>query len=288
VGFTLIEVLVVVSIIALLISILLPSLRAAREQTRLVVCETQLRELMHSSLIYATYYKGRLPGTGINDAGFAGQYDAGTRKDWLSWFGTWTVMIDMNARSTSKAWANAPQGGRLFKFYKKSDLLKCPSAELYNGKLSYSTPENVSMAMKDSTGQRGGLPPVIDAVKHPAFAIQFLDEDEQNSISTMSLDDGYGEPDWFADRHRGKATVAFFDGHCDSHYFPRGPKSRYAPNRSLKPFQAWMIQIAPFNSRYTPKPWNWDGDMKKWPKFKPPSQVNYPAFPCRAEGPGCE
>ena len=43
-GFTLIEILVVVAIIALLISILLPSLARAREQSRATVCLSSLRQ----------------------------------------------------------------------------------------------------------------------------------------------------------------------------------------------------------------------------------------------------
>lgn len=56
-GFTLIEVLVVVAIIALLISILLPSLNRAREQARATVCLANLHRLGHAGLFYTNAYK---------------------------------------------------------------------------------------------------------------------------------------------------------------------------------------------------------------------------------------
>ena len=60
-GFTLIELLVVVAIIALLISILLPSLVRAREQARRVVCGTNLRSVGTASLQYSEVNRGVLP-----------------------------------------------------------------------------------------------------------------------------------------------------------------------------------------------------------------------------------
>jgi type II secretory pathway pseudopilin PulG len=60
-AFTLVELLVVVSVIALLIAILLPSLRKARDQAKLVTCGSQLRQIGIAIHTYAAEADGLIP-----------------------------------------------------------------------------------------------------------------------------------------------------------------------------------------------------------------------------------
>src|SRR6187399_536737 len=60
-GFTLVELLVVIGIIAVLIAILLPTLNRAREAANKTACLSNLRQLGQAAIIYCNENKGRFP-----------------------------------------------------------------------------------------------------------------------------------------------------------------------------------------------------------------------------------
>lgn len=125
-GFTLIELLVVVAIIALLISILLPSLNAARRQARTVKCSSSLHQLGLGWTFYAEANNGfavaSRPGTLDGD----NVYDVGNGKKhrprWLSTLGKHADIYAFNQPDPD------PDGDSQ---NVDNDLLVCPEVPLW-------------------------------------------------------------------------------------------------------------------------------------------------------------
>jgi prepilin-type N-terminal cleavage/methylation domain-containing protein/prepilin-type processing-associated H-X9-DG protein len=86
-GFTLVELLVVIGIIALLISILLPALSKAKEASRLAKCLSNLRQLGMASASYTAENKGYLVPADVLDPALASEPNGRV------WSDTWATIL---------------------------------------------------------------------------------------------------------------------------------------------------------------------------------------------------
>ena len=106
-AFTLVELLVVIAIIALLIAILLPTLRKAKESANSVVCQSNLKQLGFGFLCFAQDHRNALPG---------GKFDRG---DPIDWHRDWLF----NGGNPN----TAPMSGTVFQYVRNAKLYRCPT-----------------------------------------------------------------------------------------------------------------------------------------------------------------
>ena len=132
-GFTLVELLVVIGIIALLISILLPSLQQARRQANTVKCLSALREIGNAFHMYANEYKGYYP---------AARDHASSSTDSSQWH-RWTNLIAKYIHGQGKDFPNYLAVNEI---RRNSVLWGCPEwarALEYNPAAAAASAENV-------------------------------------------------------------------------------------------------------------------------------------------------
>ena len=179
-GFTLIELLVVVAIIALLISILLPSLSKARAQARTALCASRLSQLTKAMLIYADDFEESPPflALGFGDMDdIDGKDHGGTMPHDERWYWereTWCVpnldTICYNEDWTTLDPIPSPRHGSLYGYTRFETMYRCPEFErMPVGSRSTQTgaikTQNVFNYTRNVLGRKflTTLPPIVDA-----------------------------------------------------------------------------------------------------------------------------
>ena len=216
-AFTLIELLVVVAIIAMLISILLPSLSRARDQARTVVCQTNIRQLLIASLSYSVESRGLLPGT---------SYDA--HADWLGG----------NNFGPGKS-RRQPQDGVIWKYMgQQVEAYKCPmdrrQQKFYysytaNSLLSGANPEWLANAHYRDEGRLSSMNYHTTDHRRSLKTIPvplFIEEDQEYWLLGVA-NSAWDNEDSLIQRHNGRkyGNVGNTDGSVARHRLPVKPRT---------------------------------------------------------------
>ena len=213
-AFTLVELLVVISIIALLLAILMPSLNAARSQAQKIVCTSNMRNLGLATSMYLLENKDQYPSP---------------KNCWsYSWYQSLATYVDTAAKDIGKV--SNPTTSDVTK---KKNVFKCPSSNNplrqpykdYSGAwwdgasqsnrfgiIWYSAPGGTSGRKFFSCRRQGDI-------RRTHGSVVWLAEFPNNGVNVPGASDTFIYSKWnvpwakqFGNRHKGDNAL-FVDGH---------------------------------------------------------------------------
>jgi prepilin-type N-terminal cleavage/methylation domain-containing protein/prepilin-type processing-associated H-X9-DG protein len=246
-GFTLAELVVVVAIIALLISLLLPALNRAREQSRSVKCLGNLRQMGQAAFIYAQAYDGYFP---ISHNSFTHEWDFNVNGPTLTPGNLWSA-------GTPLAIQQCPS-------YDRPSTTPTDPYTGYNYNTSY-----IGGGVNEITplGHPHITPAKLAAIRHPDTTALFGDGQYSGGtnkymrapllMAGTDIGDGVGPSTRLAGtqgyRHQGLTNVCYCDGHAQSvgdRYTAAGTRAGAAITYSSALASPGTGFLSPDNSAY--------------------------------------
>ena len=261
-GFTLVELLVVIGIIAILVAILLPALGKARTQAQTLKCQSNLRQVAMAAIMYSNAYKGTLP------------YTTTPHGESMLWFNA----IDpyLNAK-VDRAGGTGVAVGRAYKNYKQCPVYETFEGEQYTG--AQNAYKEYAKTYKMNNMLRRVNWPNKGTVINPAGTITTWDDKFTNARITdvketshfVFFGDGLSldstgmylsqvesgsfsmEVDLLDDsnpakseaspaiRHQGGANIVFVDGHVELIKMPTIDRKIAAPKMLVKTWESEFV-----------------------------------------------
>jgi len=205
-AFTLVELLVVISIIALLMGILMPALHRAREQGKRIVCMNNLKQLTFAWILYSDDWDDLI----MN--GDAGHNHGGE----IPWVGkAWHDDYASGALLPESEQKAAIRQGSMWTYAKSFDLYRCPTG-FHGEMITYSVMDSMNAyPQPGDTHGRGDVASLINRrrarIANAPYRIVFIDEGyvtpDSYAVHNNSTVAASGE--WWDD-----PTVRHADGTC--------------------------------------------------------------------------
>ncbi len=281
-GFTLIELLVVIAIIAILASLLLPTLAKATMKATGARCQSNEKQLQLAFIMYADDHNGTMEGEAFsyNDGTrmikvdtYAGGYWPGPSPDISS-----SMTKDKAVQAVQKGFSMGP----LWKYCSAFGAYHCPGDLRFKLRTPGSHWAYDSYSKADGMGgfRSGGVLSIwngntrpfskIDTVPEPARAMVFVEEpDSRNyNLGTWVINaDTHEWVDALAAWHNNANTISFLDGHVEPHRWLEATtlKAGMAAERNLDTPFFWQKAKNDRDFAWVEPRYKYQG----WPKYLP-------------------